>query len=276
MLTISNMDEDEVGCVLGWAAEEGWNPGVGDAHAFFAADPEGYFAGRIDGRPVSAVSVVNHSDSFSFLGLFLCLPAFRGLGHGLAVWNRALVHAGDRTIGLDGVAAQQHNYRKSGFVSAGSTLRHEGHFPGAADPAIRPAGASDLPQLARLDAAANGVTRPAFLRNWLTAQDHRETLVLEQDGALAGFVTLRACGSGTKLGPLVALDLPASLRLIGAAAARADAMPLIIDLPEGNRSLRAELEQAGFKVPYATARMYRGLAPIAGPGLQAIATMELG
>ena len=57
----------------------------------------GFLVRRVAGRPVSAISVVNHSESFAFLGLYLCHPDFRGRGHGLAIWNAGLAHAGART-----------------------------------------------------------------------------------------------------------------------------------------------------------------------------------
>ena len=57
----------EVVQMLDWAAEEGWNPGIDDAAAFYAADPEGFFVAEVDGQPVAAISVVNHSDAHAFL-----------------------------------------------------------------------------------------------------------------------------------------------------------------------------------------------------------------
>ncbi|MCL5776215.1 N-acetyltransferase [Limibaculum sp. FT325] len=274
--TIETLGPDGLAEVLGWAAEEGWNPGLGDAAAFHAADPEGFFLRRVGGVPAAAISVVNHAPGSAFLGLYICRPEFRGQGHGIATWTAALEHAGARTVGLDGVPAQQANYRRSGFVAAGSSLRHEGTAAPDPLPGVRPAIPPDLPHLARLDRAANGIDRPRFLAAWLAARDGRETLVLERDGAITGFATLRACGRGTKIGPLVAPGTGAALGLVGAAARRAGAGPLVIDLPEANLALRRELEAMGWTVPFTTARMYRGPAPEAGPGLQAIATMELG
>ncbi len=51
---------------------------------------------------------------------------FRGAGHGLRIWNAAIAHAGSRVIGLDGVVAQQDNYRKSGFQLAYANIRYGG------------------------------------------------------------------------------------------------------------------------------------------------------
>ncbi|MCB1350353.1 MAG: GNAT family N-acetyltransferase, partial [Maritimibacter sp.] len=81
---------DEIGTVLDWAAAEGWNPGLDDAAAFFAADPEGFFVTERDGAPVAAISVVNHAPDMAFLGLYLCRPEWRGQGIGFALWQHAL------------------------------------------------------------------------------------------------------------------------------------------------------------------------------------------
>ena len=66
--------------MLDWAAEEGWNPGSDDAAAFHAADPKGFFLAMDDSAPVAAISVVNHSDTFAFLGLYIALPSHRRKG----------------------------------------------------------------------------------------------------------------------------------------------------------------------------------------------------
>lgn len=114
-LDITRATLDDWSVISGWAAEEGWNPGLADARSFFAQDPDGFFIGRVDGEPVSAISVVNYGDDYAFLGFYLVRPDLRGRGYGIATWKAALTHAGGRTVGLDGVPAQQDNYRKSGF-----------------------------------------------------------------------------------------------------------------------------------------------------------------
>lgn len=275
-LTIGPMDVGDLEMVLGWAADEGWNPGLDDAAAFHAADPGGFFLARMGEVPVAAVSVVNHSGSQAFLGLYLAHPEWRGRGIGFATWNHALGHAGPRSIGLDGVPAQEANYRASGFVRVGASLRHVGRLPGADTPEIRAFEACDHKHLARLDEAANGFTRARFTAAWLTETETRATRVLLQDGEIIGFATWRACREGTKIGPVIAPNTESALALIADIAALRPLGPLIVDLPELNVPLRRALEAQGFEVPFTTARMYRGAHPEPGPSLQAIATMELG
>ncbi|MEQ8988046.1 MAG: N-acetyltransferase [Marinovum algicola] len=271
------MSAAELEAVMGWAAREGWNPGIADADAFHAADPEGFFLTLVGGEPVAAISVVNHEPGHAFLGLYLCRPEWRGRGIGYATWMHGLAHAEARCVGLDGVPAQEGNYRVSGFVRTGASLRHEGRVEAKASNAIRSATAGDMPRLLALDARATGHARPSFLTAWLKNEaEVRETRVLQIDGEIAGFATWRACGTGTKIGPVIAPDMASALGLIADIAAHRPEGPLIIDLPEANTALRRELEQAGFTVPFATARMYRGTPPETGETLQAIATMELG
>lgn len=276
-LKIAQMDVDGVRMVLGWAAEEGWNPGLADAEAFHAADPGGFFLAQVNGEPVAAISVVNHDSVNAFLGLYICRPEWRGKGIGFRTWQHALEHAGGRSVGLDGVPDQEGNYRKSGFVRVGQSLRYVGRWESAMSDRVRALRVEDIPELIRMDARANGFARPGFMVAWLAPiSELRGTRILKRGGRIAGFATWRACGEGTKIGPVVAPDTSSALELIADIAAVRPVGPLVIDLPEDNAVLRLELEAAGFDVPFTTARMYRGTVPDTGPMLQAIATMELG
>lgn len=128
------MTRTELDRVLGRAADEGGNPGPEDGDPFHATDADGVFVAEADGQAVAAISVVNHTERLAFLGRYLCHPDHRGRGIGLALWNHALDHAGARTVGLDGVAAQQANYAKSGFVRAGCTRRCRASCPARSVP----------------------------------------------------------------------------------------------------------------------------------------------
>jgi GNAT superfamily N-acetyltransferase len=275
MRVIRPMTLPELEQVLTWAAAEGWNPGLDDAAAFHASDPAGFLLAEVAGAPVAAISVVNHSEDMAFLGLYLCRPDWRGQGHGWALWQAGLAHAGGRTIGLDGVAAQEANYAKSGFLRQGATVRWEGFLPAAptvSAPDLRPYTEADLPALTALDAAAQGYARPAFLRAWLAAAPSRHTWV-RADGQ--GFVTARACSQGVKIGPVIAPDAVSAHAMIAAAAAGFPG-PVIVDIPEQNTELASLLAREGMVETFRTARMYQGVAPESGPLAQAIATMELG
>ncbi len=272
-----NMTISDLETVLDWAAQEGWNPGLADAEAFYAADPKGFFVAKRGGDLIAAISVVNHGPEDAFLGLYICRPECRGQGIGLSLWNHALKHAGKRSVGLDGVPAQEGNYRVSGFVRTGASLRYEGRWPARNVAGIRAATKSDTDALIALDARAGGVLRLDFMSAWAARNDHlRASRVLMRDDRITGFATWRACLEGTKIGPIVASATANALDLIADIADLRPEGPLYIDVPESNSALRAELETAGFTVSFSTARMYLGRPPTTGPTLQAIATMELG
>ncbi len=115
---IRAMSADDMALAADWAAAEGWNPGDADAQCFATVDPQGFLIGELDGAAAATISCVNYDDRFSFLGFYIVRPDLRGRGYGLRIWNAAIAHAGARTVGLDGVVAQQENYKKSGFVLA--------------------------------------------------------------------------------------------------------------------------------------------------------------
>ena len=47
---------------------EGWNPGVGDAEAYWATDPEGFVCLERDGEPVGMGAIVSYADAFGYMG----------------------------------------------------------------------------------------------------------------------------------------------------------------------------------------------------------------
>lgn len=169
-LVVTQASLDDWPVIKGWAADEGWDPGESDGACFFTQDPEGFFLGRFDGEPVSAISVVNYGADYAFLGCYLVRPDVRGRGYGLTTWKTALAHAGGRTVGLDGVVAQQGNYRQSGFELAYKTFRFGG-VPAAGESAgtgVRAAGAADLDAITAYDSACYPADRARFVEHWLT------------------------------------------------------------------------------------------------------------
>jgi ribosomal protein S18 acetylase RimI-like enzyme len=274
-----------------WAAGEGWNPGPADGGCFLAQDPEGFFLGRIDGRPVSAVSVVNYGESFSFLGFYLVHPDFRGRGHGFATWRAGLEHAGSRVIGLDGVLDQQDNYRRSGFQLAHRNIRYVGAVtidtPAAAGPgpAVLPAGEVDRSAIEAYDAGRFPAERPVFLDRWLTAPGHIAYAAMsDAAGRLVGYGVIRPAPAFAKIGPLFA-DTPEIAEtlfrtLVAGLAAEADPgapFEVALDVPEPNAAAVALAERYGMKPSFETARMYTGpVRAVDLPTVYGITSFELG
>lgn len=261
-LSIRPMTEDDLQLALEWARAEGWNPGLDDAAPFFAADPAGYFMGRIGARPVGCISVVRYGGSFAFLGLYIVHPDFRGRGHGKAIWDTGMASASGRTIGLDGVPAQQQNYGRSGFATAYRTMRFGGVVSNVAGrTTARLCNADDIGALIAYDAAIFPQPRSAFLTAWCTAGDTRRTFVVKHGGAIRGYGTIRRCHEGFKIGPFYADDGRAAADLLAALAGEAGQAPVWIDVPEDNAAGTQLARANGLEPVFETARMYHGPAP---------------
>ncbi|MFK7744109.1 MAG: GNAT family N-acetyltransferase [Roseobacter sp.] len=276
-MTIRVMSHDDLCVVLNWAEKEGWNPGLDDAAAFHAADPSGFLIKTLDGQLVSAISVVNHTADFAFLGLYLCKPEFRGKGYGMDIWRAGLAHAGHRVIGLDGVPDQQENYARSGFVNCGKTVRYEGHLPCAPDPHVRCVSPQEISLLIDHDAKAAGIRRDAFARAWFAGSANRQTMVLTKGTDITGFATFRRCCIGTKIGPFKASCEADALALLSSNPFCMPSEAAYIDIPDKSASFAKLLFQNNFTPVFETARMYSGPAPKpVFATYQAIASMELG
>ncbi|MFI1223852.1 MULTISPECIES: GNAT family N-acetyltransferase [unclassified Streptomyces] len=263
-----------------WAHEEGWNPGLADGGVFFATDPGGFLFGRLDGEPVSSVSVVRYGSAYGFLGFYLTRPHLRGQGYGRRTWRAGTDRLAGRVVGLDGVPAQQDRYRRSGFRACWSNARCEGTPPPdlAPPPGTALVDARSVPfdLLAAYDRRYFPAARDTFLASWITAP-HRTALAAVRDGGLQGLAVLRACRAASRIGPLYAASPAVAAALVSALAATAPGTPVAVDVPDVNPAAVRLAGELGLAPSFDTARMYAGPEPeIDRPGLYGITSLELG
>lgn len=282
-LEIRNATAAEFAIAIDWAAAEGWNPGLDDLPVFHQTDPAGFLMGYIDGRPVSSISVVRYGANYGFLGFYIVAPEHRGKGVGIATWNAGLAHLGGRTVGLDGVIAQQDNYRKSGFVLAGRNIRYSGRagvMPDGMNNTVRPLAMGDLDAIAAYDRSFFPAPRDRFVKSWSMPKEgaRREGLVYIADGAITGYGVIRECRSGCKIGPLFADDEAIAEALFVALCRKVPpGTDVSLDVPEANKAAVRMAENAGMSPAFETARMYKGTAPeLPSDGVYGITTFELG
>jgi GNAT acetyltransferase-like protein/acetyltransferase (GNAT) family protein len=277
-LRIRPMRPDEISIAVDWAAAEGWNPGLADAACFATADPGGFLIGELDGAPAATISCVNYGASFAFLGFYIVRKDLRGRGHGLRIWNEAIAHAGARVIGLDGVVAQQQNYKKSGFALAYANVRYGGTVaaPDAPGTGVVPLSAVPLAEVEASDRTVFPAARSAFLRAWLGAPGHVGRALM-RDGRLAAWGVIRPCRTGRKIGPLVADDRAAAEAVLAALLASAGGGEVFLDVPSPNRDAVALAQDLGLAPVFETARMYTGaIAPLRLERVFGVTTFELG
>lgn len=277
MYVIRNATRHDMDFIIGLADHEGWNPGLSDGEYFFHADQNGFFIGELSGEPIGCISAVSYG-SFGFIGLYIVKEEYRKKGYGLALWNHAVQRLKGCNIGLDGVTAQQDNYKKSGFRLAHRNLRFEGvfHAPPPRRTDIVPAEKVAFQALADYDALHFPSDRKAFLSHWIRMPGAL-TLVCQKDGVIYGYGTIRPCRRGYKIGPLFAENCELADALLLSLAHFAGQSPVYLDIPETNESARTLCQQYRMVERFETARMYTGDIPNARwNNVYGITTFELG
>ncbi len=264
-LVVSRATLDDWRLMEEWAADEGWNPGRGDTDCFHPTDPAGFFLGRREGRPVSAVSVVRYSARYAFLGYYLVHPEHRGRGLGLATWRQAVPHAGERTVGLDAVPAQAATYRRSGFAAAHRTVRFggrpvQGRGRVPAGTQIMPVTPERAEAVAAYDRECFPADRAPFVGRWLTAAGHTACAAV-RDGRLTGYGVIREAREGYRVGPLFADTAEDAEALFDALAAHAQSGEVFIDVPEHNEAALCLVAERKLTPSFETVRMYTGPVP---------------
>jgi ribosomal protein S18 acetylase RimI-like enzyme len=273
--TIRALTFSEVEQLVDWARIEGWNPGLADAPALHAADPQGFIGCFVSGEMAAGISAVCYGSDFGFIGLYITQPDFRGKGFGRKVWDAGMAHLDGRTIGLDGVPEQQANYRSMGFEPAYETFRWSGSLAGSRDAEVAAITDGLVPAVLDYDQAFFPAERGTFLREWL--KPPRAAMIIVCDGNVTGYAVCRKCHDGYKIGPLFAQTAADAQMLLSACAAEIGTETMHVDVPASQTEFSAYLKAHRFVKGFTTARMYRGPAPaVRMPGVFGITTLELG
>ncbi|CAB3762181.1 GNAT family N-acetyltransferase [Paraburkholderia humisilvae] len=270
------MKPDEIGLAIQWAEQEGWNPGLHDAACFRIADPNGFFVGTLRDEPIGSISAVRYGQHFGFIGLYIVKPEYRGRGFGYRIWQHAIKYLSNRNIGLDGVVAQQDNYRQSGFQLAHRNIRFQGVAQCMQSAPMTPLAEVPFDQLASYDRQCFPASRDRFLAAWI-AQPDSIARAAWHNGRLEGYGVLRKCRTGHKIGPLFANDVSTAEALLNALFAQCAGETVALDVPEPNVTAVALAQRYGMNSVFETARMYTRAQPaIPLARLFGVTTFELG
>jgi hypothetical protein len=281
-LVIRPLVRAELDVLVDWAAAEGWNPGLHDADAFWATDPEGFLGVERDGELVGGGSIVAYSREFGFAGFYLVRPGLRSHGIGARLWEAGMPRLLSRLgpgapVGMDGVVAMQPFYARGGFAMAHRDVRFA--FPARArgeDRNVVPAGDLPFAEVADFDAAHFPARREAFLRRWIAPPEGR-ALAWREDGRIAGLGVIRRCREGHKVGPLFAETPDVAEGLLAALVAGVPGSTAFLDVPESNPAALVLAGRWGMREVFACGRMYRGGPPrIPHERIFGITTFELG
>jgi hypothetical protein len=276
---IRPMMRNELDFAIELAAIEGWNPGLQDGDCFYEADNNGFFLGLLNDEPIACLSAVRYSDSFGFMGLYIVKKPYRAKGYGIKLWHAGLDYLKGCNIGLDGVMAQQSNYKKSGFRAAYRNIRYQGltggQFPN--NPELVELTNISFAQIRFYDAAFFPADRVAFLKLWL-AQPDSVGLGIIHENQIVAYGLIRPCREGYKIAPLCA-DSPelAEILWLGLNAAVQPKQPVFLDIGENNRHALALVERHNMQIVFETMRMYtRSIPALDFERIYGITSFELG
>lgn len=260
---IKKMSLNELRLAIDWAAEEGWNPGLYDAEAYYAADPDGYLMGFLDGEPIASISVVKYNSDFGFLGFYIVKPKYRGKGFGWKIWQAGMEYLKDCNAALDGVVDQQENYKKSGFKLAYRNIRFAGKPIDSRSEhhSVIPLKDIGFEKIAEFEKDFFPVDRNEFLKKWIDLPESFSYGIVEE-GKLKAYTVLRKCRNGYKIAPLFAQNVAQAESLLTKLSQHAGKdEDLYIDVPEINENAVNWIKSKNYQMVFETARMYTGDFP---------------
>lgn len=255
---ITRMTPEEMQLAMQWAAYEGWNPGLNDIACFYAADPKGFFAGKLNGQIIAMGSAVIYDEQFAFCGFYRVDPLYRQQGYGRELTRARMEYMGSRNAGIDGMPAFLSNYEGLGYHFAYKNAR----YVNQGLPANRLIAATIMPLLPEHLDVLNEYDRrhfPAMRRHFLQCwiqQPQGLALGWFLHGQLKGYGVIRACLQGFKVGPLFADTTTIAEELFTALISHAKGEAVYLDIPEINPHAIALVNHFDMKKTFETCRMY--------------------
>lgn len=281
-LQFRQLDIEGLRTLVGWAADEGWNPGPQDADAFYAADPEGFYGYYHNDELVAGGAIVSYNRAFGFMGLFIVKPEYRYHGIGRKLWHQrrdmllSKLNKGT-AIGMDGVVAMQPFYEKGGFKIAFRDERYEKTGePFPVNEHVSPIDENDLETILAYDKQCFGFDRAQFMQAWLQLPGNK-TFKYVEGGNLKGFAIMRKAKTGYKICPLFADDHTVAEVLYKTCLNAVQGEPVYIDIPVTNPGAVKLVKKHNATYVFECARMYYGPPPgIPLNKIFGVTTFELG
>lgn len=255
---IKTMTRQELDLAIDWAKNEGWNPGLYDADAFYAQDPNGFFIGLLDGEPIATISGVKYGASYGFSGFYIVKKEYRGKEYGMKISERVMEYLAGRNVGADGVVENLDKYARAGLKLAHLNARYEGRGSGVSKMSNNVVDLTSLPfeDVAIYDDQVFGVQRRNFLELWIN-QPKSKAFGFKKNNKLAGYGVIRRCFNGYKIGPLFADDQNIANVLFDALVGQIDQdTPVFIDVPECNVDAVKIATDNNMKKVFSTGRIY--------------------
>jgi len=258
-----------------------WNQLEKDWEFLIKSGTGGHFVASYGGKEAGTLTTLFYPERFSWIGMVLVDPQFRGLGIGQALLTAAIKQAENKgTIRLDATLQGRPLYEKLGFVAEQEIIRMQRtNLSPIPLPLIKPEHVtpSVLSRLALLDTPVFGADRQAILK-YLSHNAPEYAWHTKKSQEITGYCLGRSGHYFEQIGPIVAQTPEDARSLLLAALGAAPGKSFILDTGTHNKTWLAILEKLGFTPQRTFLRMYRGQLLYPGnPDFQyAIAGPELG
>lgn len=278
--TISNIRGGEINATTSLAAQQGWNVGPHDTECFFAADHDGFFAGKLGNTLVACIFGINYGTGFAYLGRYIVDAQYRGRGYGMKLWETAMHHIGDRPAALNAAPVMEKKYELAGFRTANrgaryTTISHKFEKPPQGIVPLKEVPFGDIRDFDRRFFPAN---RDNFLQTWLMMPESRGFASVDAKGRVNAYGQIRRFNTGWKIGPLFSTTPEAADLLYEVLQGSVpENEPVVIDIALNNPNATSLASKHSMEKVFENARMYRGQVPdFDQSGIYSFTSQELG
>ncbi|XP_055329781.1 uncharacterized protein LOC129582305 [Paramacrobiotus metropolitanus] len=291
---IGHLDPRDYHLPVEWGRKEGWTVRDSDVKLILAVDPRAWYAASLNNEVVSLMCAINYDPKFATVGCFITREDHRekGEGFGVAVFEAALEHTGDRVTQLFAQEDVAEKYEKKGFAKDGnSVVQYErelddGFWRGfdakeftAEGVQLENINQTDLADLAAFDRKYFPASRETFLRE-LVKDGKISGRVAVRGGKVAGYGTIRDLEEGVwKIGPLYAETPEVAAHLFAAFLDEKKPRKLLVAVPiSKNGNARKLVKRFGMKEQVEVFVMYRNGRPegLEEAGMYAITNAQIG
>jgi len=265
-IEIKKLEQQDLDTLIGWASNEGWNPGKNDAKVFWDTDPDGFYGCFFENKLIAGGAIISYNDEYGFMGLFIVHNDYRNDGIGRKLWHfrRDMLISRlqpNASIGMDGVLAMQPFYSKGGFNIAYRDERYE--FLSKAfsfSTHISTIESNDFDDIVTYDINFFGCARVEFLKGWLYMPEGK-SFMYKKDNEILGYAVMRKAETGYKIGPLFANNLEIADELLKSCFSAYPNDSVFLDIPTTNNDAVGLVKKYDGKYVFECARMYYGKVP---------------
>jgi hypothetical protein len=281
-ISIQKITKQDLITLIGWASQEGWNPGKHDVDVFWNTDPDAFYGVKVNDKLIAGGAIISYGGEFGFMGLFIVQSQYRNDGIGNKLWharkNMLISRLKENaSIGMDGILAMQSYYHKGGFNLAFRDERYE--FQGKEyrySENVSTIVSEDFEDILKYDSLHFGFQRRPFLSQWLKMPESK-AIKFKHTDEIVGYAVIRKAEKGYRIGPLFAQNDAIAEDLLKCCLSIGSEDSVYLDIPVINENAMNLVKKYDGKYIFECARMYFGEAPnIPINDIYGITSFELG